>query len=124
MSCHILLIEDEPSIRHSIARVLEIRGWAVTTAARGAEALEVMRSSDGIDVILLDLMMPDISGWEVRERQLEEELLPDVPVVILSGASGDLAEEQIALEAQEHLVKPVGPAELYEAVEPYCGDDS
>ncbi|MFB6374898.1 MAG: response regulator [Bradymonadaceae bacterium] len=123
-SGHVLLIDDDHSSRRAFTRVLEIRGFTVTTARRGAEALEVMRSADEVDVIVLDLMMPEVSGWEVRERQLEEGILPDVPVVVFSGTSGDLVEEQIALEAADHLVKPVGPTALCEMVEQYCDDES
>lgn len=123
MECHILLIEDERRVRRSMARVLEAKGHTVTTASGGAEALEHMRSIEELDIILLDLMMPDLNGWDVREKQLEEGLLPDVPLVILSGVNADLSEEQSALEATSYLSKPVRPAQLYETLETHCAPD-
>ena len=121
MSGHVLLIEDEAEVRRSISQVLELKGYTVTVAERVEEALEQMRTGEAIDVILLDLMMPDMSGWEVRERQLEAALAPEAAVVILSGAAEDLSGEQRAIDADESLVKPVRPAELYEVLERYCG---
>ena len=119
MSGHILLVEDEFDVRRSMTRVLELKGYEVTIATQGEEALERMREMERLDIILLDLMMPDVSGWEMRERQLEEGLWSEVPVVVMSGASGDLADEQRALEAEAHLSKPVRPADLYEVLERY-----
>lgn len=121
MDCHILLVEDEPDVRRSMAGVLEASGHTVTTAAGGAEALEQMQALEDVDLILLDLMMPGIDGWVVREKQLEKGLLPEVPVVLMSGVSNDLSEEQAATKAAGQLVKPVRPAELYEMLEIHCG---
>jgi CheY-like chemotaxis protein len=83
--------------------------------------VEQMRALEEVDLILLDLMMPEVDGWVVREKQLDEGLLPDVPVVLMSGVSSDLSEEQAATKAAGQLVKPVRPAELYDVIETYCG---
>lgn len=123
MGIHILLIEDERRVRRSVARVLEAKGHTVTTASGGADALDRMRTIEEVDLIFLDLMMPDMDGWAVREQQLEEGLLPDIPLVILSGVNAELSEEQSALDAAGYLSKPVRPAQLYETLDTYCGTD-
>lgn len=122
MDCHILLVEDEMEVRRPITRVLEAKGATVTTAAGGADALEQMRTAEEVELILLDLMMPDMNGWDVREQQLDEGLVVDVPVVIFSGVNSDLSDEQAALGAADFLVKPIRPDELYETVATYCDD--
>lgn len=119
MGKHILLVEDEDDVRESMMRVLELEGFEVTTAANGGDALEQMRGLEGVDAILLDLMMPGLSGSQVRERQLEEGLLVDAPVIVLSGASGELEASPRDLEAVERLDKPVRPDDLFEALETY-----
>lgn len=73
-------------------------------------------------MILLDFMMPKMDGWVVREKQLEEGLLPEVPVILMSGVSNDLSAEQAATKAADRRVKPVRPAELYEMLEIHCGE--
>ena len=119
MSTHILLVEDEPDVRTSMAKVLELRGHTVTAVACGEEALETMRTLARVDLILLDLMLPKVDGWQLREKQLEEGLFADVPVVIISGASHDLSEEMSVLKAVHALRKPIGPETLYRAVDTY-----
>ncbi len=120
MDAHVLLIEDESEVREALKQVLENEGCRVATAAAGREALSWMRTAGEVDAIVLDLLLPDMDGREVRKRQLEEGLLRDVPVVILSGADRDMAAEKEEIEADDALLKPVRPAQLLETLESYC----
>jgi CheY-like chemotaxis protein len=119
MGRHILLIEDEDEVRESMMQVLELEGFEVTTAGKGDEALEQMRALEVVDAILLDLMMPGMSGRQVRERQLEEGLLVDAPVIVLSGTSGDLEPDPEELRAVDRLDKPVRANKLCDTLETY-----
>lgn len=121
MQPHVLLIEDEPEVRKALRQVLENEGYEVTTCRAGGEALAWMRGSgDGdLDAIVLDLLLPDMDGRDVRESQLEEGLQEDVPVVILSGADRDMEVEKREIEARGALMKPVRPSQLLETLEQY-----
>ncbi|HWX35745.1 MAG TPA: response regulator, partial [Steroidobacteraceae bacterium] len=89
MNAKILVVEDERGQREALAEVLSRLGYEVQCAANGSEALELMRHSESLPgLILLDLMMPVMDGWEFRAQQRKDRALADVPVVVLS-ALGD-----------------------------------
>jgi CheY-like chemotaxis protein len=108
----VLLVDDEGAIR-TICRVnLESDGLAVTEAADGREALGSVREQQP-ELILLDVMMPDVDGWEVAERLASDPATRDIPVVFLSAR----AAREDRLRAQElgavgYIVKPFDPIAL------------
>jgi DNA-binding response OmpR family regulator len=83
----ILIIEDDSDIRESIAQLFESEGVIVDTAKNGANAFEVLQASiDRLpDVILLDLSMPVMNGFDFREQQLKERTFCNIPVICVSG---------------------------------------
>jgi CheY-like chemotaxis protein len=84
-SAHILVVEDDLDIRESVVEILEDEGHEVIAAADGREALErLQRASPPPDVILLDLMMPIMSGYQFREEQLKLPGLAAIPVLIVT----------------------------------------
>ena len=102
---HVLVVDDEPGLRESIAYVLEDEGYAVETAANGQRALAL---ADGHtpDLVLLDLSMPVLDGWGfLRERQGRDGLAR-VPVVVMSATAGTGIEAALALGAEAYLPKP------------------
>ena len=108
----VLLVDDERSIR-TICRVnLEGDGLAVTEAADGAEALEVVRRARP-SVVLLDVMMPGVDGWDVAEQLAADDETRKIPVVFLSAraAPEDRLRAQ-QLGAVGYVVKPFDPLEL------------
>jgi CheY-like chemotaxis protein len=81
----ILIVEDEPPIRDVLAEILEDEGYRVSTVSNGMEALTYLRQqADRPRLILLDLGMPVMTGWEFREEQLRDATLKDIPVVVMS----------------------------------------
>lgn len=90
MKCsNILLIEDERDAREALREILEIEGFNVVTAANGREGLAALQGGDQPCLILLDLMMPVMNGWEFLEalRQQYQRLLGAIPVVVVSAVA-------------------------------------
>lgn len=101
----ILIVEDDDEIRELLAEMLGEHGYAVRTASDGQEALSRMRDSPP-NLLVLDLMMPNMDGWSVRAAMLEDPALAGVPVVVLSGAA-DVRQASSGLGAVRVLTKPV-----------------
>lgn len=115
----LLIVEDEIDLRETLAEILRLHGFDPLTAESGAEALEILRQGQAPRMILLDLMMPDMSGWEFRDAQLRDPALASIPVVLVSGVS-DLAEAAATTRATAFLSKPVDIEVLVRLVTGYC----
>jgi serine/threonine-protein kinase RsbW len=118
LSKNILVVEDDGATREALALVLEADGHQATRAANGHEALELLRQGPLPDLILLDLMMPVLDGWQFRRRQQDDTALAPIPVVVLSAAA-DLARRAGPLGAVALLQKPVEPDRLLGAIRPF-----
>jgi len=117
-SAMVLLVEDDVDVREAVTDTLEDAGYRVIAARHGQEALEVLRNGGPRPcLILLDLMMPVMDGWQFRDLQSKDPELADIPVVALS-AHGGLH----ALGAADHLRKPVQLRALMDVVERFCGN--
>ena len=115
----ILIIEDEADIRESLADVLGLRGYDVATVVNGREALERLEAGLTPCLIILDLMLPVMSGWEFRRQQLANDKWAEIPTVLLSGIT-NLPGESQRLRAVSFLPKPIDFASLYNTVDGYC----
>ena len=84
----VLVVEDHADSRELLVEFLELEGYAVEVALHGLEALARLRGGPRPDVILLDLMMPKLTGWELMERVRREPALArqELAVVVVSGA--------------------------------------
>ena len=104
---HILVVEDDRDIRDSVVEILEDEGYAVSDAGGGQEALDRLASGPARpDLILLDLMMPGMNGFQFREEQLKSEEYGQIPVVIITADS--TAQERVGpLQAAAFLRKPI-----------------
>ena len=115
----ILVIEDEAAVRRTILRVLEEAGYAADGATDGMRALEMLREGMRPDVIVLDISMPEMNGYQFRVRQLADPELASIPVIVLSGeASGPMARR---LLAAAFVTKPFLRGELVAAIEEATG---
>lgn len=112
----VLVVDDDPYIRDVVAQLLESEGYRIEEATNGAEALSVVAdASRRPNVILLDLMMPVMDGWEFA-RRLQECIPPlNIPIVVLSAARLP-AERLTVLGAQAVLAKPFDVDELLDKV--------
>ncbi len=114
----VLVVEDDATLRESICTVLNEAGFTSWAAENGEVALERARTERPC-VILLDLMMPIMNGWEFRTEQLRDPVLSSIPVVIMT-ADGRAVEKAKTLRA-DYLKKPIHVETLLELVRDYCG---
>ncbi len=117
----ILLADDEEDIKTVVAMFLEAEGYEVITAFDGLDALEKVRC-DKPDLILLDIMMPVLDGFEVCKRLKENEETAAIPVVILSAAAHvESVNRGLKAGAKDYIVKPFEPETLLEKIEQFIG---
>ncbi len=115
----VLVVDDDADLKELLAEMLRGEGFAVTVASNGHEALHVLQKGLEPCVILLDLMMPVMDGWQFRSRQMEDERLRAIPTVVFTGASSP-REEAGRLEAHGYLSKTADIDEILRVVHHYC----
>jgi two-component system chemotaxis response regulator CheY len=116
----VLIVDDDPFVRGMLAELLEDEGYRVVSAADGEEALSyLMRQAPMPCVILLDLMMPRMNGWEFRNAQRKTPELAAIPVITIS-AYADLLVGVPALDAAAHFPKPIDLDQLIVTVRHWC----
>jgi CheY-like chemotaxis protein len=116
---HILFVEDDSDLRPALTVLLGLKGYRVGWAGDGREALNYLRRGDWPDLILLDLALPEMDGWQFRREQCHDPALAAIPVVLVS-ADEDLPRSAAALGARGYLEKPVGLDDLVRAVRQHC----
>lgn len=112
----LMIVEDDADISDAMAAALEDHGYAVIVAANGQEALDELRAATRLPrLILLDLMMPVMDGWQFRAVQKAEAALADVPVVVLS-AHIDVRSAAEQLGAVAWMKKPIDLRTLLQVI--------
>jgi len=114
----ILCIEDEPEMIDLIKLILGRRGFDVHGAAGGVEGIRIVRELHP-DLVLLDLMMPDMDGWEVYQQMKAEASTRDIPVIVITAKAQNI-DKVLGLhiaKVDDYIAKPFGPQELMESVE-------
>jgi CheY-like chemotaxis protein len=112
---HVLVADDEPHIGRIIKMKLEQGPFRVTLVYDGREALDVLEREKDVSLVLLDLMMPHLSGLDVLSAMRKDERLKEIPCIILTAAGQD-QQHQRALElgATDFMTKPFSPKKLYQ----------
>jgi CheY-like chemotaxis protein len=108
----IVVVDDDTDVREALGEVLAEEGYPTRLFDSGRAALEYLRTGSHPALILLDLMMPEMSGWQFREEQLRDERLRDIPVLVITASRFGGS----SIQAGEVLFKPVGLGELVDAV--------
>jgi two-component system response regulator VicR len=114
----ILCIEDEPEMIDLIRLILGRRGFEVVGAAGGKEGLEKVRQHPP-ELVLLDLMMPDMDGWEVYQQMKADEKTKDIPVIVVT-AKAQSIDKVLGLhiaKVDDYIAKPFSPQDLLNSVE-------
>ena len=114
---HVLVADDEPHIGRIIKMKLEQGPFRVSIAYDGQEAIDFLNADEQVDLVLLDLMMPKLSGLDVLRQIREQDKFKSLPCIILT-AGGDAKHERdaLALGATQFLTKPFSPKKLYALV--------
>jgi DNA-binding response OmpR family regulator len=113
----IVCIEDELEMIELVKLILTRRGYQVTGASGGREGLEAIEKIQP-DLVLLDLMMPDMDGWEVYQQMKANEKTKDIPVIVVT-AKAQSIDKVLGLhiaKVNDYITKPFGPSELLSSV--------
>ena len=111
----VYVVEDDVDLRRTLGEALQAQGYDVVATANGAEALEALRRDDVRPcLILLDLMMPVMNGYEFRQEQRADPALAEIPVVVIS------AQARGQVDADEFLPKPVALRRLLSVIARFC----
>jgi CheY-like chemotaxis protein len=113
----VLVVEDDLAIRESLEQILMFEGYRPVLAENGEKAVEVLKKGGELPcLILLDLMMPVMSGWEFLQVQKKNQILSHIPVIVVSAAG----EKTKMTGADEFLRKPIDVERLLDIVGHYC----
>ena len=114
----VLIVDDSPSVRHLTSNVIKDAGWTAMVAKNGLEALDVLQDARELpDVILSDVEMPKMDGYELLASLKKQEKLQAIPVVMITSRAGDKHRQKaIDLGVSEYLVKPFNDAKLIETI--------
>ena len=120
----VVCIEDEPEMIDLVRLILGRKGFEVIGANGGVEGLEAVRREKP-DLVLLDLMMPDMDGWEVYQQIKADEALRHIPVVVVT-AKAQSIDKVLGLHiamVDDYITKPFGPQELLESIAKILGEN-
>jgi CheY-like chemotaxis protein len=110
----IVVVDDDNDLRETLGELLIEEGYDARLFENGRSALDFLREGGDPRLILLDLMMPEMNGWQFREAQLRDARLREIPVVVMTASRGIDGEP---ITAREILYKPIGLGQLIDAVE-------
>jgi putative two-component system response regulator len=121
----ILAVDDDATALGALRQILAQKGYDVTTAGNGQDALKVMTASEPFDLVILDVAMPGLSGYDVCRKIRQEPRTQDVPVIFLTakGLLMDMAEGEDA-GSDLYLIKPVLATKLLNMVGMFLSDDT
>jgi two-component system response regulator VicR len=114
----VVCIEDEPEMIDLVKLILSRKGFQVVGAMGGREGLEAIQAQKP-DLVLLDLMMPDMDGWEVYQKMKADDATKSIPVIVVT-AKAQSIDKVLGLhiaKVDDYITKPFGPQELLESVE-------
>ena len=120
-TARVLVADDDPIILRLLQVNLGLEGLEVETAVRGEDAIQKAQR-DPPDLVILDVMMPELSGWEVARRLKDDERTADVPIIFLSARDQESDRQrgqEIGMAA--YVAKPFDPTELMQLVRRLCG---
>jgi DNA-binding response OmpR family regulator len=112
----VLIIEDDADIRTFACRVLELEGYHVLQTGAGNEGLRLMRENK-VNLVLLDLRLPDNNGWVILEQIKSNPEIPSIPVIVFTASFGEPQKDYaLAMGAADYLIKPLSADSLKKAV--------
>jgi len=115
MTKKIMVVDDEPDILLTIGRMLEMSGYSVIKAESGDDCLKKLNESKP-DLVLLDIMMPEMSGWDVAAKIKEESKWNDIPIIFLTAKGDTMSVGMGGLAAVDYIVKPFDIQDLKDRI--------
>ena len=116
MSKKIMIVDDEEDIRVSVSNIFEISGYEVIKAEDGYDCLDKLEYGTP-DIVILDIMMPGMNGWDVAARIKENPKWNDIPIVFLTAKGDEMSIGMGGLASEEYIVKPFDIIKLKDRVE-------
>ena len=116
----VLVVEDDTDLRESLCQALRDNGFSVLSASNGQQALDLLQEGSRPSVILLDLMMPVLNGWELRDALRDDPRFADIPQLVISAYMDEAEQHVLALPADDCIRKPFHIRVLLEAIERHC----
>lgn len=116
MSKRIMIVDDEEDIRISVGQIFEVSGYEVTKAEDGNDCLNKLERAIP-DLVILDIMMPGMSGWDVAARIKENSKWSKIPIIFLTVKGDEMSIGMGGLASEEYVVKPFDIIKLKERVE-------
>jgi CheY-like chemotaxis protein len=115
----ILLVDDDGDLRRGLSEALEEAGYAVTASANGRDALATLRQQPPPDVILLDLLMPVMNGWQFCHAKKADPTTAAIPVIAMSAAVSRDPRSPYYIDVDDFVAKPLDLAELLTKLAPW-----
>ena len=112
---NILVVEDDEDAREAMVALLQMKGYHAVPAANGRAALDYLDQAPAPDLIILDLWMPVMDGWQFRSEQTRNPRLAHIPVIVVTALS-----DRADVDANEVIIKPVDVDRLLLKVDQYC----
>jgi CheY-like chemotaxis protein len=112
----IMIVDDEEDIRISVSQILEVCGYDVIKAANGMDCLQKLEQ-ELPDLVILDIMMPGMNGWDVAARIKENEQWSKIPIVFLTAKGDEMSIGMGSLASEEYIVKPFDVVKLKDSVQ-------
>ena len=116
MSKTVLVVDDEPDVRISVGQVLEMSGYKVIQAENGLDCLKKLQHVTP-DLLVLDIMMPGMSGWDVAAKLRENPSWSDIPIVFLTAKGDDMSVGMGKATSVEYITKPFDIIEFKRRIE-------
>jgi CheY-like chemotaxis protein len=116
----VMIVDDDPALTDGLTELLEDEGYVVVAARDGVDALEQLRAGLRPSVILLDLMMPRMDGWDFRQAQLRDADLRDIPIVVISAAGFSATSVKAQFGDIDFLPKPPDEGTLLGVLKRRC----
>jgi DNA-binding response OmpR family regulator len=119
----VVCIEDDAAMIELVKLILKNRGYEVLGATRGPEGLDLIASAKP-DLVLLDLMMPDMDGWDVYQRMKADDFMKTIPVIVVT-AKAQQIDKVLGLniaKVQDYITKPFSPGDLVKSINRVLGE--
>lgn len=116
----VLVVEDDNDLRESLSQALRDHGYTVTQAENGQQALDLLHAGARPSIILLDLMMPVLNGWELRDALRDDPALADIPQLVISAYMDEAEQHVLELSPDDCIRKPFAIRVLLEAIQRHC----